>query len=86
MIEKARIKSLNEAYEYYTICAIATAEEVLAKKSTSQMTKSRVLSIARGMIDEGKKYGVNMEYAVERFNNALCYYAVKRGESLKCTN
>lgn len=79
-MRKEMICSLADAYQYYTDCAVATAVDMMLKKSSSKSQVTRLISIAQGMIQHGKEFKVDMSHEEKRLNDSIAFKAM---ESIK---
>jgi hypothetical protein len=57
MMHRERIRSLSDAFDYYTDCAIAMYEVLMSRKSASSSDQRRARDIALGMLEAFKRYG-----------------------------
>jgi hypothetical protein len=64
------IRSLNDAFDYYTDCAIASYEMMMWRKTASKSDRKRLRSIASGMLETFKRYGGNASALEDRLKAA----------------
>jgi hypothetical protein len=64
------IRSLSDAFDYYTDCAIASYEMAMCRKTASQSDRKRLRSIASGMLESFKLYGGTASALEERLKAA----------------
>jgi hypothetical protein len=76
-----------QCFAYWTSCAIATYEVAASKKKTSQSELSRLLNIAKEMVEDlyhftpadDEKGQKEYQECEERFNKAVDYYRSQAG-------
>ena len=69
-MNRENIRSLSDAFDYYTDCAIATYEMAASRKSTSARDIIRLRSVAGGMLKAFKRYGGSASALEERLKAA----------------
>jgi hypothetical protein len=69
-MNRENIRSLSDAFDYYTDCAIASYELAVCRKTTAARDIVRLRSIASGMLESFKLYGGTASALEERLKAA----------------
>lgn len=66
-----QIRTIQDAYKYFTDCAVANLDYFCLRKSASKSERNRHISICLKMFDLGADFEINLDEERKRFNNLL---------------
>jgi len=73
MVTYGNIKTLKEAYQYFTDCAVANLDYFLLRKNPPKHETARHIELCKKMIAKGKIFNVDMTTYEIRLNDILQY-------------
>ena len=64
-------KTLEDAYIYFADCAVANLSYFLLQKNKPKYERDRHMSICNKMIEQGKRFNIDMSKIEERLHNII---------------